>query len=63
MKTELRKYLSSGERLRINNDLNGISSVKAGKGLINWLIKLVDIISKERKPSWTRSSVVFIRHY
>lgn len=48
---------------KINNDLNGISSVKAGKGLINWLLKLVDIISDERKPSWTRSSVVFIRQY
>jgi hypothetical protein len=35
MKTELKKYLSSGERLKLNQNLNGISSVKAGKGLIN----------------------------
>jgi hypothetical protein len=51
MKTEFNLSLSSGERLKINNDLNGISSVKAGKGLITWIINLVDIISDERKPS------------
>jgi hypothetical protein len=34
MKTEFMK-LSSGERLKINTNLNGISGVKAGKGLIN----------------------------
>jgi len=63
MKTKFNNMLSSGEVLKINNDLNGISCVKAGKGLINWLLKLVDIVSDERKPSWTRSSVVFIREY
>jgi hypothetical protein len=35
MKTESKLYLSSGERSKVNKDLNGISSVKAGKGLIN----------------------------
>jgi hypothetical protein len=50
MKTEFNK-LSSGERLKLNQNLNGISSVKAGKGLITWLLNLVDIISDERKPS------------
>jgi hypothetical protein len=50
MKTEFMK-LSSGERLKLNQNLNGISSVKAGKGLITWLLNLVDIISDERKPS------------
>jgi hypothetical protein len=34
MKTDLKK-LSSGERTKINIDLNGIASVKGGKGLIN----------------------------
>jgi len=62
MNTKL-NYLSLGELRKVNSDLNGISSVKAGKGLINWLLNLVDIISDERRPSWTRSSVVFIRSY
>jgi hypothetical protein len=65
MKTEnnYKKLLSSGERSKINIDLNGIASVKGGKGLVNWLIKLIDVVSDERKPSWTRSSVCFARQY
>lgn len=53
MKTEsnYKKLLSSGERSKINIDLNGIASVKGGKGLVNWLIKLIDVVSDERKPS------------
>jgi hypothetical protein len=40
---------------------DGMFRVKAGRGYINWLNKLVYIIVKEKRSSLTRLSVVFIR--
>jgi hypothetical protein len=57
----IHSLLSVAQLEDIKLTFDGMFRVKAGRGYINWLNKLVYIIVKEKRSSLTRLSVVFIR--
>lgn len=61
MQKHIHTFLTESQLAEIKSTFDGMFCVKAGRGLINWLNRLVYVIVKKKRPSLTRLVFVFIR--
>jgi len=57
----IHSFLSESQLADVKATFNDMSSVKGGRGLINWFVRISYLIFKKKNPSITRAIFVFLR--